>query len=71
MSASLILERAWGKAREMKPQEQERAHIDLSALSKEELDVLMKLVLSGRLKALEAAPVEDAPTIEAKPESLS
>ena len=71
MSASLILERAWGNAREMKPQEQERAHIDLSALSKEELDVLMKLALSGRLRAIDAAPVEEAPTIEAKPEGSS
>jgi hypothetical protein len=31
MSASLILERVFGKPREMKPEEQEKAHIDLTA----------------------------------------
>jgi hypothetical protein len=52
MSASLVLERAWGKPREMKPEEQQKASIDLTSLSDAELALLMKLVDSGRLRAM-------------------
>ncbi len=68
MSASLILERAWGKPREMKPEEHQQAHIDLSQLSGEELSILVRLARSGRLKSVESdREHEPAPTIEAKP----
>jgi hypothetical protein len=64
MSASLILERAWGRAREMKPEEQQQARIDLSALSGPELQLLLRLVQSGRLRS---APEQDeASVIEGK-----
>jgi hypothetical protein len=54
MSASLILERAWGKVKEMKPEDQQpEAHVDLSTLSNEELAVLVKLADSGRLGGTE------------------
>lgn len=51
MSASLILERAFGKAREMKPEETEKTSIDLTTLTSAELALLVKLVESGRLRA--------------------
>lgn len=57
VAANSVLERAWGKAREMKPEEQAVAKIDLSALSGPELQLLMRLVESGRLKAA-PEPVE-------------
>jgi hypothetical protein len=55
MSASLILERAFGKAREMRLEEQQPAHIDLTQLSGEELAILVKLAQSGRLTSV---PIE-------------
>jgi hypothetical protein len=60
VAANSILERAWGKPREAKPEEVEQAHIDLTALTNAELALLVKLVESGRLR-----PVPDAePTSE-------
>lgn len=58
VAANSILERAWGRAREQKPEEQEQARIDLSKLSSAELGVLMGLVASGRLVAAPDAPLE-------------
>lgn len=67
MSASLILERAWGKPREMKPEEQ-KVNIDLSKLSSAELALLMKLVESGRLQAEpETSDQSSPPVIDAEP----
>jgi hypothetical protein len=56
VAANSVLERAWGKVREMKPEEQEKAQIDLSKLSAAELQLLMNLVESGRLQP---APLQD------------
>jgi hypothetical protein len=54
MSASLILERAWGKVREAKPEDQQpEAHVDLSQLTAAELAILVKLADSGRLGGTE------------------
>jgi hypothetical protein len=58
MAASLILERAWGKPREAKPEEQHEARIDLTQLTRAELDILLHLVQSDRLRE---APVADPP----------
>lgn len=61
VAANSILERAWGKSKEMKPEEQEQARIDLSKLSDAELAVLLGLVQSGRLQTADdsgAAPTE-------------
>ena len=58
VAAERLLERAWGKVREMKPEEQPQARIDLSKLSNAELGVLMKLVTSGRLVAAPDLSVE-------------
>ncbi len=67
MSASLILERAWGKPREMKPEEHQQVHIDVTQLSAEELSILVRLAQSGRLKPVESdREQEPTPTIEAK-----
>lgn len=54
VAANSILERAWGKVKEAKPEEQQQASIDLSQLRGPELALLLKLVESGRLVA--AAP---------------
>jgi hypothetical protein len=62
MSASLILERAFGKPREMKPEEQREVRIDLSQLTKAELDILLGLAQSGRLASV---PVENEDTASA------
>jgi hypothetical protein len=65
MAASLILERAFGKPKEQVPQE-ERAQIDLTKLTNEELQILVCLVDSGRLTSAPAAgPGEEVPTIAA------
>jgi hypothetical protein len=64
-AANLLLERAWGKPRDAPPETQEQAQIDLSQLSREELDVLLKLALSGRLTT---KPVDPPVEIEAKVE---
>jgi hypothetical protein len=64
-AANLLLERAWGKPREAPPETPEQAQIDLSQLSREELAILTKLALSGRLTS---NPVEVPSEIEAKAE---
>ena len=51
VAANSILERAWGKPREQKPEEHREASIDLSTLTNAELALLVKLVESGRLRA--------------------
>jgi len=51
VAANSILERAWGKVREAKPEEHKVASIDLSKLNDAELDLLLKLADSGRLVA--------------------
>jgi hypothetical protein len=51
VAASHILERAWGRVKEQTPEEVEQQAIDLSGLSSEELAVMTKLVISGRLRA--------------------
>jgi hypothetical protein len=51
VAANSILERVFGKARELRPEETEKAEIDLRMLSDPELAVLAKLVESGRLRA--------------------
>jgi hypothetical protein len=69
MSASLILERAFGKPREMKPEEREQMSIDLSALSAPELKILMDLAVSGRLRSVPSEASGDVvPIIEARAE---
>jgi hypothetical protein len=68
MSASIILERAFGKPREMRIDE-EKHHIDLSQLNAEEMRIMLALAQSGRLKALPGDGQGEAPpTIDAKPE---
>jgi hypothetical protein len=61
VAASHILERAWGKVREQKPEEVEQQAIDLRGLSLEELAVMTKLVLSGRLRAIAGDPAPPGP----------
>jgi hypothetical protein len=69
VAANSILERAWGKVREAKPEEQQQAHIDLSALSAEEMRIMLALAQSGRLRAIPGDGQSDAaPTIDAKAE---
>jgi hypothetical protein len=65
VAANAILERAWGKVREQKPEEHQQASIDLSKLTGAELALLVKLADSGRLVAAEEEPTEP-PTIEGK-----
>ena len=48
--ANSLLERAWGKVREQKPEDVQQAQIDLSTLSEAELAIMVKLVESGRLR---------------------
>jgi hypothetical protein len=68
VAANSILERAWGKAKEHKPEEQEQV-LDLSQLTREELDVLFRLAQSGRLRSVPTGAPEEAPTeIETKAE---
>jgi hypothetical protein len=69
VAANSLLERAWGKVREVHPEEAQHAHIDLTALSSEELALLVRLVESGRLRAAseEPAPGCEPPTIDAEP----
>jgi hypothetical protein len=55
-AANLILERAWGKVKEYRPEERQEGHIDLSQLTNSELALLVRLCDSGRLQAL---PAED------------
>jgi hypothetical protein len=60
-AASLILERSWGKVREMKPEEREQVSIDLTALSAAELKILTDLALSGRLRSVPSSEPDNAP----------
>jgi hypothetical protein len=67
MSASLVLERAWGKPREQRPEEhEEKARIDLSQLKAEELALLVRLVESGRLQSVSEQPTSEPLVIEGK-----
>jgi hypothetical protein len=59
VAANSILERAWGKVREQKPEEQHQASIDLSALTDAELALLLKLADSGRLRPAPDAQTDD------------
>jgi hypothetical protein len=56
VAANSVLERAFGKVREMKPEEQQQVRIDLSQLSNAELNILLALAQSGRLAAAPDAP---------------
>jgi hypothetical protein len=56
MSANLILERAWGKPSEQSAEQQSQTAIDLTRLSKAELDVLFRLAQSGRLTEEQSGP---------------
>ena len=58
VAANSILERAWGRVKEQKPEEVRQQVIDLSKLSNEELALLMKLVESGRLQPVPESPTE-------------
>jgi hypothetical protein len=51
VAANSLLERAWGKVKEAKPEDNVVAQIDLSGLTAEELSIMVRLVQSGRLKA--------------------
>lgn len=55
VAANSILERAWGKPKESKPEEQEQARIDVTTLTDAELAVLLNMVLSERLRAADGA----------------
>jgi hypothetical protein len=52
VAANSVLERAFGRPKEVRPEElvQQEARIDLSKLSREELDVLVRLVDRGGLQ---------------------
>ena len=69
VAANAILERAWGKTKEMRPEEGQQAQIDLSSLSGAELALLMRLVDSGRLRSAEPTDQvgEPSPVIDAEP----
>jgi hypothetical protein len=71
VAANSLLERAWGKVREQKPEEQGQASIDLSQLSSAELAIMVRLVESGRLRAAPDAPGDAPAVIDAKPEPES
>ncbi len=70
VAANSILERAWGKTREQRPEEQQPPHIDLSALTAAELRVLVDLAMSGRLRTAPVDGTQDQnmpPVIDVKP----
>lgn len=66
VAANSLLERAWGKVKEAKPEDAQQASIDLSSLSAEELAIMVRLVQSGRLKAAPEDTVAPV-TIDATP----
>jgi hypothetical protein len=69
VAANSVLERAWGKTKEMQPEEREAARLDLSALTDAELQLLLRLVQSDRFRAVptdEPTDAADPPTIEAE-----
>jgi hypothetical protein len=61
VAASHLLERAWGRPREQQAEQSEEHSIDLRGLSAEELAVMTKLVLSGRLRATAGDPAPPGP----------
>jgi hypothetical protein len=69
VAASSLLERALCKTKEMKPEDNEQVRIDLTALSESELQILVNLVASGRLRGVPSEePDQAAPVmIEAEP----
>jgi hypothetical protein len=63
-AAVALLERAWGKVREARPEdEQPPLQIDLSALTDAELGLLLRLAQSDRLRPLPTDGPYDAPQI--------
>ena len=66
VAANSLLERAWGKVKEARPEDAQQAQIDLSSLSAEELAIMVRLVQSGRLKAAPEDTVAPV-TIDATP----
>jgi hypothetical protein len=66
--AERLLECAWGRPREAPAEVQEEVRIDLSALSREELAILTKLALSGRLTSKPVESEDATSIIEAKAE---
>jgi hypothetical protein len=66
VAANSILERAFGRVREAKPEDQAvEQHVDLTQLTAAELAILVKLADSGRLGT---APIEAPPQIEGSAE---
>jgi hypothetical protein len=65
VASAAILDRAWGRCREMPAQEVQEERIDLSQLSDAELAVLTRLADSGRLGGTETRL---PPQIEAQPD---
>jgi hypothetical protein len=69
VAANSILERAWGKVREQKPEEPQKMQIDLTTLTAAELAILFKLAESGRLRSVPSEGEDQAPpVIESKPD---
>jgi hypothetical protein len=69
-SANLILERAFGKPREYKEDQQREAHVDLTQLTASELAILVRLADSGRLGGVPTDGLQDEvapPVIEMGP----
>jgi hypothetical protein len=71
VAANSLLERAWGKVREQKPEEQQQMHIDLSRLNAAELKILVDLVQSGRLSGVPTDGPNTVPVIDAAVEPVS
>jgi hypothetical protein len=58
LAAQSVLERAWGRAKEVDPNaSQQRSVIDLSRLAPHELELLMKLARSGAIRPAADDPV--------------
>jgi hypothetical protein len=71
--ANLLLERAFGRAREFKEDQQREAHVDLTSLTASELAILVKLADSGRLGGVPTDVPQDqaaAPVIEMEPSDV-
>jgi hypothetical protein len=63
VAANSILERAFGKVRAARPEDQPKAQIDLSGLSSAELALLVRLVESGRLRPSASYPAGDGAVV--------
>jgi hypothetical protein len=64
-AANLILERAFGRVREQRTEEPQPMQLDLSSLSGDELQILIRLVTGDRLRAIPVdAPESEVPGIE-------